>query len=305
MTLLARVAAVALVAAAATVSVPAAPASAAACTTDSGVTVVVDFKGLGGGVQSVCDTDGGGSTAASLFSGNGFALSYVQRQPGFVCRIDGVPADEACVNTPPEDAYWSLWWSDGTSGSWTYSTAGAGSLKIPDGGYVGFAWDASAGSVQPGLAAAAHATSEPTASPSNGGSGGRGGGGTGGGGGGGGQASGPVTSSPAPTASPSASPTAAGAGAEPGERGRPEKPGKPEKRDQPGKGRHGEPSASPDGASGSAAPTDEASDLAPSAEPPADGGDGLPGWVAPGLVALLFAGAGGTVLLRRRGSATP
>ena len=57
-------------------------------------------------------------------AGPGFSLTYVQRQPGFVCRINGAPASDPCVNTPPADAYWGLWWSDGKSGSWTYSSVG-------------------------------------------------------------------------------------------------------------------------------------------------------------------------------------
>ncbi len=39
-----------------------------------------------------------------------------------------MPADDPCVNTPPADAYWGLWWSDGTTGKWTYSSLGAASL---------------------------------------------------------------------------------------------------------------------------------------------------------------------------------
>ena len=44
-----------------------AAASAAACASATGVTVVVDFNELGGGVQLKCDGSGGGDTAASLF----------------------------------------------------------------------------------------------------------------------------------------------------------------------------------------------------------------------------------------------
>ena len=78
----------AVVAAAASTALPASPASAAGCRTADGVTVVVDFHELGGGVQTACVADGGGDTASRLFSAAGFTLSYVQRQPGFVCRIE-------------------------------------------------------------------------------------------------------------------------------------------------------------------------------------------------------------------------
>ena len=118
----------------------------------------------------------------------GYTFTYVQRQPGFVCRINGQPASDPCVNTPPVDAYWGLWWSDGTSGTWTYSSVAAGSLTIPDGGYVAFAWQSGARSA-PGAPATAHAsspTSAPTSTPTTGGGGGKGGGKGGGGGGQGG-----------------------------------------------------------------------------------------------------------------------
>ena len=65
------------------------------------MTVVVDHGALGGGVDQVCNAVGGGNDATSLFTGAGFSLTYVQRQPGFVCRINGQPASDPCVNTPP------------------------------------------------------------------------------------------------------------------------------------------------------------------------------------------------------------
>ena len=127
-----------------------APASANACTTEQGVTVVVDFHELGGGLQQACDAGGGGQKASALFPDNGFPLTYVQRQPGFVCRVSGAPADDPCVNTPPANAYWGLWWSDGDSGSWTYSSVGVGSLTIPEGGSVALSWNDSSSSSPPG-----------------------------------------------------------------------------------------------------------------------------------------------------------
>ena len=128
------VAAVALTAAAS--ALPVAPAQAAACSSADGVSVVVDFHELGGGVQQVCDSGGAGKTASQQFGESGFALERVQRQPGFVCRVNGAPSEEqdSCVNTPPSNAYWGLWWSDGKSGSWSYATQGVDSLKVPEGG---------------------------------------------------------------------------------------------------------------------------------------------------------------------------
>jgi hypothetical protein len=133
---------------------PVAPAQAsgAGCTPGHGVTVVVEFNQLGGDDVRLCDAGGGGRTAARLLEDDGLSLTYVQRQPGFVCRVAGVPAQDPCVNTPPDDAYWSLWWSDGSSDTWTYASIGVDSLTIPDGGSVALAWDGKPGDVTPATA---------------------------------------------------------------------------------------------------------------------------------------------------------
>ncbi len=136
---------------AATAALPAAPAaaSAASCAPGQGVRVVVEFNELGGDDVHACDRTGGGSTAARLLEESGLPLTYVQRQPGFVCRVSGVPEQDPCVNTPPDDAYWSLWWSDGSSDAWKYATTGVDSLQVPDGGTVALVWDGDAGDVSP------------------------------------------------------------------------------------------------------------------------------------------------------------
>ena len=156
---LARSAAVAAVLAAQLVAAPggaAAPAAAVEpCASGHGVRVVVDFHELGGGLQEACDETGGGRTAARLFADSGFRLTFVQRQAGFVCRVSGLPADDPCVNTPPQDAYWSLWWSDGSSEKWTYASLSADSLTVPDGGRVALSWSQGSGSRPPGAAAGA------------------------------------------------------------------------------------------------------------------------------------------------------
>jgi len=71
-----------------------AAASAAACPGSAGVTVVVEYGELGSGTSTGCAADGGGQTADRLLKDTGHALTYVQRFPGFVCRIDGLPADD-------------------------------------------------------------------------------------------------------------------------------------------------------------------------------------------------------------------
>ena len=166
-TRLARIAAAVSMTAAGVVLLPTGAAEAAACPSSDGVTVVVDFNELGGGLKQVCDQDGGGKAAADLFTGNGFPLAYVQRQPGFVCRVSGKPNEDQdpCINTPPADAYWGLFWSDGESGNWVYSSERAGTLNIPGGGYVAFAWQGSSSSAEPGVSPTPH-EDEPSDQPS-------------------------------------------------------------------------------------------------------------------------------------------
>lgn len=275
----ARVAAAVLVTAAAYAAVPTAPASAAACSSAHGVTVVVDFHELGGGVQTGCVADGGGQTASQLFPAAGFPLDYVQRQPGFVCRVSGKPADDPCVNTPPADAYWALFWSDGRSGSWTYATSGAGGQRVPDGGYVGFSWNGSSARTAPGYSPAPHPspspsptptpthTTAPTHAPSAHAS----------------SSAPPASASATPTQSASATPTS------------------------PARARHAPHSRKPEASespsrtpTASATPSASPSAVPASSDPTDPGGGGLPGWVAPAVIVALFGAAGGVAVVRRR-----
>lgn len=273
---LARVAAAAVLAAAAYAGIPAAPATAAGCPTDHGVTVVVDFHQLGGGVQTACVADGGGDTAAQLFPAAGFPLTYVQRQPGFVCRVSGKPADDPCANTPPADAYWGLYWSDGESGRWAYATSGAGGQHVPDGGYVAFSWQGSDDSTPPGTSPAPHpsASPSPTHAPTHT------------------AAPGHASPSTAPSqsasagSSPSASPSATESSARPPHA---RKKPKPKPSESPTPTPSGSPTAS------------ESPSLAPASSDPADpDGGGLPGWVAPVVILVLFGAAGAVAVVRRR-----
>jgi hypothetical protein len=139
-----------------------APATAAGYCTGSGVSVVVDFGALGGGIVKGCDASGN-RNAAKAFENTGHPLTYAQRQPGFVCRVNGVPQSDPCVNTSPSDAYWGLYWSDGTSG-WKYSSLGVGSLTVPAGATVAFSWQ-NGGGDPPGTAPATPASASPSSSP--------------------------------------------------------------------------------------------------------------------------------------------
>lgn len=145
---------------------PAAQAAPGRCEPGTGVTVVVDFGGLGGGVPVGCDPSGGGKPASQVISAAGFSVTYVNGQP-FVCRVDGKPSaeQESCQRTPPADAYWGLFWSDGTSG-WTYSSQGVASLKVSDGGSVGLRWQDGGDREQPGAAPTPAPSPEPEPKPS-------------------------------------------------------------------------------------------------------------------------------------------
>ena len=251
-----------LVSSAAGLAVPA-TASAATCGTASGVTVVVDFHRLGGGAQSACDLHGGGGTAATQFTDVGHTLTYAQRQPGFVCRVDGSPSSDPCINTSPADAYWSLWWSDGKSGQWSFSSQGVGSLTVPEGGYVALSWQGGDSKAVPRVAPKPHATASP--SPT----------------------SHPSTAPPASPSSGSTTPTPSSSSAT--------SSATPLGHHQGGghhrRGHH-DPAATP-------AATAHA-DAAPGTTPAEPTGSGLPGWVAPGLVALVFASAAAVFVVRRK-----
>ncbi|MCW2798237.1 hypothetical protein [Nocardioides sp.] len=292
---LTSLAAAVLVTAAVGFALPAAPAEAAACSTGAGVTVVVDYEELGGGVQQVCDASGGGDTATTLFTSNGFPLTYAQRQPGFVCRVSGVPTSDPCVNTSPADAYWGLWWSDGKTGRWAYASTSAGSLRIPEGGYVAFAWDGKDGQTQPAAAPAAHASnptptptqSTPTPTQSSSAGGHHASNGTPGSSGSGGVDPTSPTSTPTAGSSPSASASEDPSGT----------PTTRPTRAPSGTASSTEMALSSESAS---SPTPDGAVDTPQGAPADAGDNGLPLWVTPILIGLIFVAAGATVWHRRR-----
>lgn len=191
-------------------AVPARVAASNACAGASGVTVVVDFNELPAGAehQVGCDPDASGR-AVDHFQRAGFTLTEHATQQGYTCQVNGQPSDRDCL---ANDAFWSLWWSDGKSGRWVFSTSGVTSLRVPEGGYVAFAWHEGAGNAAPPDVRATPrvATASPTPTPTKGtgstGSTGGTSGSTGGKGGKGGDQSSPAE--PSASASPSATPSA-------------------------------------------------------------------------------------------------
>jgi hypothetical protein len=292
-----QVAVAALVAVTTSLLLPVAPASAAACPTADGVTVVVDFHDLGGGVQSACVPDG--VRASDLFPAAGFPLDYVQRPGGFVCRVDGEPVEERCVDTPPADAYWGLWWSDGKSGRWSYATTGVAGLTIPDGGYVAFSWNGSSRTAPPSTSPTAHRTPTPTQQPSQ-------------------QPSQQPTKQPGQHQSSSApqpgggSSSASGSGSDgpsvgpsAGASAKPMTKTEDAKQDQQkkNKGRGASATATPDASDAPSPRASATDDVAPASSEAQDADDGgLPAWVAPVVVVLLFGAAGAVAVIRRRRS---
>ncbi len=121
------------------------------CTDNVGVTVVIDFQELGGGVNVRCAPGPVGS-GLDAFDRADISWEGTLRFPGFVCRIAGqpTPASEACGNTPPASAYWSYWLAP-RGGGWCYSNFGAGNRTPPPGSVEGwsFALDKSASEVPP------------------------------------------------------------------------------------------------------------------------------------------------------------
>jgi hypothetical protein len=143
------------------VGAPATAARAAGCTAPS-VAVVVDFTHFGGGIQRGCVTPGG--TGLQVLAAV-FTVTQVQRQPGFVCRISGLPtkSQDACLNTPPSNAYWAYFHGRAGSG-WVYSAAGAANYVPPPGTVEGWAFG---GGGPPGVSVASVLPTKPAPPPSH------------------------------------------------------------------------------------------------------------------------------------------
>jgi hypothetical protein len=272
-----RLAAATITVAAAGVVVPS-PAQAATCGTASGVSVVVDFHQLGGGVQTFCDAGGAGEYAATQFEDAGHTLTYVNGEP-FVCQVDSEP-DTQCARTPPANAYWSLWWSDGKSGTWKYSSTGVTSLKVPDGGSVALSWQGQSSQAKPRVSPPARTSGSPPSSPST-------------------HPSSPSHPSTGPgQAPPSASgtiPSTSGPTRGPGQKAHGQRVDPSQVGNAPGEASHG-----PD-QNQAGEPIGQVAGETADSSGGSDSG-GLPGWVAPVAIAVLFLGAVMIALARRKSS---
>ena len=130
---------------------PPAAGSDGPCPGTTGVTVVVDYQALGGGVIVHCAA-GSPATGFKALIAAGFDMEEVRNVPGFLCRIDGRPGPDRdpCINTPPASAYWSYWHA-ARGGAWISSQEG-GKTRTPPGGSVdgwSFSDDGSPGDASP------------------------------------------------------------------------------------------------------------------------------------------------------------
>ncbi|WP_405059552.1 hypothetical protein OG474_43435 [Kribbella sp. NBC_01505] len=130
----------------ATAAVPQRLGTAGYCPDGNGVTVVVDYQGLGQPTEIRC-AQGDQATGLAALENAGFVVTGTDRWgKAFICRINGWPtaATEPCKNTPPANAYWSYWHAP-NGGSWTYSQSGASARKPPLGSFEGWSFSQNAG----------------------------------------------------------------------------------------------------------------------------------------------------------------
>ena len=139
------------------------------CPDANGVTVVVDFNEIGGGIVVRCAVGAQANGLAALENA-GFTVAGTQRWgKAFVCRIEGKPGTdiEPCLNTPPASAYWS-YWNAVDGGSWQYSNFGLLNRTPPSGTFEGWSFAKDRPSTQlpaPGIAPRRPATARTTQPP--------------------------------------------------------------------------------------------------------------------------------------------
>lgn len=139
-----------LLATAGALGLTSAPAHAALCSGTSGVSVVVDYRSLGGSTIQACDPSGGGQIAHGTFARAGVVQQDARREYGFICKVNRKPSNDPCINASPANAYWALWWSDGDR-DWVYSNLGVRSLRVPEGGIVAWSFQNGGANVPPGV----------------------------------------------------------------------------------------------------------------------------------------------------------
>jgi len=122
-----------LAVASATLAFGAAQAGPASAATGPCVAVVVDFRHLGGQVQTGC-AQGDPSSGLRALGLAGFA--YRPRPDGLICQIDSRPA---CTDTT-SSRYWSYWYRAAGSSHWVYASEGPGTHNPKPGSTEGWVW---------------------------------------------------------------------------------------------------------------------------------------------------------------------
>src|SRR6476469_6447540 len=110
--------------ASAVVTIAAGAAPQSACTTTSGVTVIVDFTHFSGGrIERGCAPGRPANGLVALHDAGFATAGTVQYGDAFVCRIDGLPTpkQDACAVTPSPSAFWAYWNAKPSDSAWTYS----------------------------------------------------------------------------------------------------------------------------------------------------------------------------------------
>ncbi|MEO3935652.1 hypothetical protein V3N99_02725 [Dermatophilaceae bacterium Soc4.6] len=129
------------------------------CPDATGVTVVVDFQALGGGVVVRCAPAplAGSGTGLDALVGAGISLEGTRRWgDSFICRLGGKPAvtttlavtgqpgyHEQCLDTPPSAAFWGYWYA-ADNGAWQYSQQGVKGHRAMAGGFEGWSFSLNA-----------------------------------------------------------------------------------------------------------------------------------------------------------------
>jgi hypothetical protein len=147
--------ALATVAAAGAVAIVAAPTASAigvvraerAAATGPCVAVVVDFRKLGGTVQTGC-AQGDPSTGLKALSLAGFGYTPRPRD-GLICQINARPA---CTDTTTTK-YWSYWYRAAGSTHWVYATEGPATHNPKPGSTEGWVWQDGGRTPPPGTRA--------------------------------------------------------------------------------------------------------------------------------------------------------
>lgn len=117
--------------------------TAGACPGTTGVTVAVDFTAFPGGTVQVRCAPGKPATGVAALQQAGFTPTGTAVYGlAFVCRINSLPsaAQQACVTTPPTNAYWAYYHANKGATTWTYTTQGASTYKPAQGSIEAWAF---------------------------------------------------------------------------------------------------------------------------------------------------------------------